>query len=207
MEIITVLTGLLEENTYIVYADDEKDAAVIDPGDDANRIIAALRERGLNLTDILLTHGHADHMAATEHLKEQFGATVRIHSADAYRLEDPQAGEAAYVRTRFGPVKADETVEDGDVIEAAGLRFEVIHTPGHTEGGVCYKVGDSIFTGDTLFLQSIGRTDFPGGDTRAMRDSLTLLAGLAGEYHIYPGHGPATTLEHERKYNMYLRRP
>jgi len=205
MEIITVVTGMLEENAYLVYEEGQKDAVVIDPGDDAEAIIAEIQGRGLRLTDILLTHGHADHIAATERLREAFGAKVHIHSADAYRLEQPDVGEAVYVGTKFGPFQADETVEQGDVIQAAGLRFEVLHTPGHTEGGVCYLVGDAMFTGDTLFLQSIGRTDFAGSDPRAMGRSLELLRGLEGDYRVYPGHGPATTLEHERKYNMYLR--
>lgn len=203
MKIIHLVTGPIKVNTYIIH--DGKNAAVIDPGGNAKRILLTLQENGLTLEKILLTHGHFDHIGAVAELKNEFNAPVYIHSADEEMLRDRKASLAMFFHTQQEPIVADVTVEHGDEIDCCGERLTVLHTPGHTKGGVCFQGEKEIFTGDTLFYESVGRTDFPGGDYEQLMDSIkTRLFSLEGDYTIYPGHDDFTTLEHERQYNPML---
>ncbi|HBU12063.1 MAG TPA: MBL fold hydrolase [Clostridiales bacterium] len=201
MKVIPIVTGMIAENTYIVFQDAGREAILIDPGDDAQNIIEALAENKLTPTHILLTHGHFDHVGAVEAIREKYGAKVLIHKADAELLARPNAG---LFQRAGGGAAADELLEGGETLQMAGLTVGVLHTPGHTGGCVCYRIGDVLFSGDTLFMQSIGRTDFSESDPQAMRDSLEKLAKLEQDYTVMPGHGAATSLAEEKKYNPYL---
>lgn len=204
MEIFATHTGLLKVNTYILY--DGKDAAIIDPGGNHKRLLMELEQRGLQLGHILLTHGHFDHIGAVAPLKEVTGAQIYIHPLDAQMLHDPELSLASeFSRREIPPTEADRLINDGDIIELPFADIKVLHTPGHTRGGVCYVTDNMIFSGDTLFNSSIGRTDFPGGDYDTLVDSIrNKLFTLEGDYMVYPGHDRSTTLDHEKAENPFL---
>ena len=200
MEIIAIPCGPVMANSYIVRREGSPTCAVIDPAD-ARLICDELQKKGLACTHILLTHGHFDHVWGAADLKTKTGAKVYIHEADSSMAE----GKASYISAMsYGlkPCAADVFVREGDRIEAGGLTFRVLETPGHTKGGVCYIVDDEqvVFTGDTLFCESVGRTDL-GGNMRELMDSLFhKLYALEG-YTVYPGHEESTTIEHEKQFN------
>ena len=200
MEIIAIPCGPVMANSYIVRREGSPTCAVIDPAD-ARFICDELQKKGLACTHILLTHGHFDHVWGAADLKAKTGAKVYIHEADSSMAE----GKASYISAMsYGlkPCAADVFVREGDRIEAGGLTFRVLETPGHTKGGVCYIVDDEqvVFTGDTLFCESVGRTDL-GGNMRELMDSLFhKLYALEG-YTVYPGHEESTTIEHEKQFN------
>lgn len=209
MLIDTVITGResgLFENCYIVRNAGESSAAVIDPGDGEQAIMTQLDKLGLGVSHILLTHGHADHMAAAGALRERYGAKIAIHTEDADMLSHPSRNLCAFLGCDVNLGEADILLDDGDVVDAGGLSFRVMHTPGHTHGGICYIADDVMFSGDTLFAGSIGRTDFPGSDWDEMSHSLALLKNLQKDYTVYPGHGEATTLEREKRTNPFMQR-
>ena len=200
MEIIVLPCGPVMANSYIVRRAGSPTCAVIDPAD-ADLIYDRLQKEHLSCTHILLTHGHFDHVWGAADLRERTGARVYIHRADAPMA----AGKVSYLSTMsfsLKPCTADEFVREGDRIEAAGLTFRVIETPGHTQGGVCYAVDEekTVFTGDTLFCESVGRTDL-GGDIRQLMDSLFQKLYALGGYTVYPGHEESTTIEHEKQFN------
>ncbi len=197
MLIKTLPVGLYEANCYIVTDETTLECAVIDPGDESNTILDYLEDRKLKPKYIFLTHGHFDHTMAAQAVKDDTGATLCMHHADA---DVNIAGTA-----RFTP--PDDTVwyQEGDTFTVGSLTFQVIETPGHTPGGVCLLCEDAIFTGDTLFRESMGRCDLPGGDMPTLLRSLRRLAELPGNYEVYPGHMDSTTMERERLFNYYLR--
>lgn len=200
MRIIALPCGPVLANSYIVSRENSPTCAVIDPAD-ADLIFDRIRREGLSCTHILLTHGHFDHVWGVADLKAKTGAQVYIHEADA----DMAAGRAAYFSVMsqgLKPCAADVYIREGDRIEAAGLSFRVLETPGHTQGGVCFAVDEEkvVFTGDTLFCESVGRTDL-GGDIRQLMDSLFHKLYALDGYTVYPGHEESTTIEHEKRYN------
>ena len=193
MEIQALQVGSIPTNCYLVFDPGRTDALVIDPGDNPERIFAALN--GRTPAAVLLTHGHFDHTGA---LSAFAGVPIYIHEADAPMLSDPHlsVGDGnGDLRPR--PV-ATHLLADGEQMHLAGLDIAVLHTPGHTPGGVTYQIGDALFTGDTLFAHGYGRTDLPGGDFSALRRSLRRLLHLAGDFRVFPGHSESTTLNHER---------
>ncbi len=179
------------------------EALIIDPGGDAVGIIKALEGEGLKLTHVLLTHGHYDHTGAAAELMEKYGAPLAVQRDDAAMLNDPKVSVRPPMDWREIP-EAEIYPEDGDTLYAAGLEISVLRTPGHTRGGLCYIIGDYLFSGDTLFAGSIGRTDLPTGGWDEMQGSLKKLAKLRKNYIVCPGHGPASTLEDELRTNPYL---
>lgn len=205
MNIITLPLGALATNCYLASADNG-DTAVIDPSCNAERISRELEKNNLTPKMILLTHGHFDHIMAATELKEKYGIPVYIHTLDLPMLKDTARNlfDNFPMGESFLPVENAETVEDGEKIPLGNTEFTVIHTPGHSMGSCCYLSGDVIFSGDTLFAGSVGRTDFPGSSFTAMTESLKKLNALDGDYRIFPGHGPATTLFAERRQNIYL---
>ena len=193
MDVITLPLGNLQTNCYLVSGDGCR-CFVIDPGDWPEEVLHAVRENGLQIEAIVLTHGHFDHVGAVRVLAERTGCPVYLCPADCTMPAVMTAGPLYYT----------DILEEGDVLQLAGLEVQVLHTPGHTPGSVCLRTENTLFTGDTLFQSSCGRTDLPGGDWATITKSLHRLAQLPGNDRVYPGHGSATTLEQERKFNPYL---
>ena len=200
--------GRMSTNCYIVYDEASCIGAVIDPGgeDSCDAILARCASLGITVKYILLTHAHYDHMLSLEALRKATGVPLALHMYDAESLCNPNLTYMAQFAGIDAQVTAAEiTLDDNDTIELGDSVLEVMHTPGHTVGSVCYKSGGIIITGDTLFHGTIGRCDLYGGDEDVMEQSLKRLASLNGDYKLYPGHGPTTTLERERTSNVYLR--
>lgn len=198
MLIKTIPVGQLETNCYVVTNEDTLQCVVIDPGDESNTILDYIESNHLKCEAIMLTHGHFDHTGAVKAVAEETGATVYMNSRDDNRVT--HSSQLNYVLPEGGI-----NYDDGDIIDAAGLRFEIIATPGHTPGGVTIKCEDCLFTGDTLFKGSLGRTDLDGGDMEKELASLKKLCSLEGDYEVYPGHMDSTTLQRERSFNYYCR--
>ena len=199
--------GPVSANTYIVTDDATGETAVIDAGACTEELLDKLN--GKNVRYILLTHGHYDHILGVPALKAHTGAEVLIHKADADCFWDTEKSLASFDHSfSQTPMKADRLLSDGEEIHLGETVLSVLHTPGHTKGGVCYIDYQDrlIFSGDTLFCLTAGRTDFPGGSFEELTASLITLRNLPGDYIVYPGHNRATTLEHERVRNRYMRR-
>lgn len=195
-------------NCYLVTDMATNESLLVDPGAYGERQKDYIKAQGIdNLKYILLTHGHFDHMLGVEKFRQEFSAKVVIHSLDEDKLSS--AENSLYSRfDRYNPfmaTSADIVVKDGDSIPFGNEDIEVIHTPGHTKGGVCYKIRDLLFTGDTLFKGTIGRTDFPDSDEMEMLESLIRLDKLDMNYKIYPGHEGVTTLDFEKQTNKYMK--
>ena len=204
MFIKRLVVGELGANCYLLAGCEGKEAVIIDPGGDAELILNALRENSLLPTYIINTHGHVDHTLANSSLAKATSAKILIHREDAKMLSDSRANLSAWFNQEITS-SADELLEDGQIVAIGDLGIEVIHTPGHTRGGVCLKVKDSVFTGDTLFASGIGRTDLPGGDYKTLLDSIhQKLLTLPDETTIYPGHGESSTIGQERRENPFL---
>ena len=199
MTIYTVPAGVLRANSYIV-TENGTDAVLIDCG--GARPLAFARQKGLNIRSVLLTHGHFDHIAGCAELQAA-GAQIGCAAAEKSLLTS-SANLAAEMGVRIPAFSVDFTFQDSDELDLCGLKFTVLATPGHTPGGVCFLCGDSLFTGDTLFCESVGRTDFPGGSTSQLRESVKKLLALPGNLTVYPGHDEPTTLEHERMFNPFV---
>ncbi len=196
-------------NCYMIIDEATGDAAIIDPGWYGDIIKNTLAKENVNLMYILLTHGHFDHVSGVYGLQCEEGAAVVIHSNDREHLLDPKKSLAeGNFPEPHQPVTADIIVEDGDIIMLGDSPIKVMHTPGHTNGSVCYILEDDrvIFSGDTLFCMTAGRTDFWDGSDEKMIESLKKLIALEGDYKVYPGHNRETTLERERTRNWYIRR-
>ena len=195
MKIDTMVLGPLATNCYILQDEQTREAAVIDPGASGQKIANFLTANGLTLRYILLTHAHYDHIGGLRQLHELTGAPIYVSSIDS---TDP-AGMT------HGRLIFTNTYEDGDVLTLGAIRIQVIATPGHTPGSVCLLAGDVLFSGDTLFAGSCGRTDFQGGDRAAMMASMKKLGRLPGNLRVLPGHMEETTLDEERRYNPWMR--
>ena len=190
----TLQVGSLGTNCYIVYNEGSDDAVVIDPGGDGDRILRALA--GKTAAAVLLTHGHFDH---TGGLHVFAGTPIYIHPADEIMLSDPAWSVGGMVGDTAPRPPATDYVMEGTHLQLAGLDIRVLHTPGHTPGSVVYLIGDTMFTGDTLFCQGFGRTDFPGGSEEVLIDSIRRrLFALPPETKVCPGHGPMTTIGEEK---------
>ena len=200
MNITTLHLGSLGTNCYLVPSGENR-CIIIDIGDGVARLRDTLDSKGLKPEAILLTHGHYDHVAGVEEIRSTYGIPVYIHAADEKCLRSGQANLAYQLTDKaFIPVAEYQTLSDDDTLNIGELEITVIHTPGHTPGGVCYQIGDALFTGDTLFAGSIGRIDL-GGNAQDMRASLERLASLCGDYEVYPGHMGSSTLDWERQNN------
>ncbi len=195
LKIHTLPLGLYQTNCYIVHQDGDTHCIVIDPGYQPETILDCLDEQGLTLDAILLTHGHFDHVGAVRLLTAETDCRVFLCQDDLSMPPEMTAGPLYYT----------DTYGEGSQVEAAGISVSVLHTPGHTPGSVCLLAEGCMFSGDTLFAGSCGRTDLPGGDSSAMKASLHRLSQLTENYRVFPGHGESTSLAEEKRYNPYLR--
>lgn len=190
-----LILGSYETNCYILWGADSQECIVIDPGYEPETVLGAVNALGKTVRAILLTHGHFDHVGAVREIFAQTDCDIYICPADCAMPENMTAGPLCYTCS----------YQEGDVLELASLRIKVLHTPGHTPGSVCLLCEESLFAGDTLFCGSCGRTDLPGGSWQQLQASLARLKALSGDLAVYPGHGGATTLEAEKRYNPYMR--
>ena len=205
LQLQTVVSMPFEENTYIVWLPGRRDAIVFDPGLQPDLVLDVLREQELEVGAIVNTHGHADHIGGNAALKGAFPrAPIIIGANDAVMLADADANLSAPFGQPITSPPADRLVREGDVVEAAGIRLEVLDVPGHSPGHVVFVYRDSpciVFGGDVLFRESIGRYDFPNSNGRLLLDGIrTKLFTLPPETVIYPGHGPPTTIDHEKRH-------
>ena len=193
MKVETLIVGALQTNCYLLSGDESNEVIVIDPAADGEKILAAIGER--KVAAVLLTHGHFDHTAALEYFKD---VSIYIHPADEIMLTDPHWSVGEMMGDLDARPAATDFVQEGSKVHLAGMEISVLHLPGHTLGSVAYQVEDVIFSGDTLFCRGYGRVDFPGGDYASLMASLKRLLRMEKNYHVLPGHGPATTLFQER---------
>ena len=200
-----VVVGALGVNCYILHEEGHDEAVVIDPGGSEEAVWMHISAEGLTLKAILNTHAHADHIGAVDFLREKTGAKFYLHEADAPMLLDARKNLSAFMGMPIVTKPADVLLKGGEVLDICHMKFTVLHTPGHSPGGVCYLMEDRVFSGDTLFAESVGRTDFPGSSSQDLLTSIKeKLMTLPDELAVYCGHGPATTIGHERKCNPYI---
>lgn len=205
MIIKRLVVGSLSANCYIVGSESTGEGVVIDPGGDAGDIFKGIRDWGLNIKTIILTHGHSDHIAALSDIQDRTGAEVAIHTADAEFLHGRGDFSTMFGISYKTPGPPDRLLHEGDIIDTGDLHFSVLHTPGHTPGSICLLSDDKIFTGDTLFYRGIGTTMMPGSSRRQLIGSIqNRLMALPDNTIVYPGHGRETTIGAERKTNPYL---
>ncbi len=200
--------GALWTNGYLIWDDETREAFFIDPGGKTKDVTDFLTANNLKLKMILLTHGHIDHIAGVHELVPFVGNNIYIGKNDAFALKNPSRKLQALLGVNCKGLDDFKTVEEGSVIDFNGYKIKVIETPGHTEGGVCYLITDKdghnvLISGDTLFAQSIGRTDLEGGDDLKLENSLRKLAEFNDSLNVLPGHGPATSIGEERELNPY----
>lgn len=203
MIVKTIPVGQLESNCYIIADEETSRALVIDPGDEPDRIIEELN--GLDVDYIVLTHAHFDHAGAVGELKEATGAKILIHEDEGEHYAGIKDQGAFWGFSLPDLPEPDAKIKDGDELVLGSLTFTVIHTPGHTPGGICLYSSGVVITGDTLFAGSVGRTDFPGGSMAQLKESFRLLMDLPDDTQVLPGHGPASTIGREKSMNMFAK--
>ena len=203
LEYLRIPAGIYQANCYLVYDPDTKEAVLIDPAGDEKLIREQIETVGADIRAILLTHGHGDHVGAVEAMRQSPAVDVYAHSEERALLGDPKLNLSASMFA--GPVSlaADHWFEDEDLLPFLG-GIRVVHTPGHTAGSCCFMTPHFLFSGDTLFVRSIGRTDLPTSDEGQLRQSLEKIKALPPNLEVLPGHGPGTILEKEIRYNSFL---
>ena len=203
----TLPVGDLQANCYLVGCEETKEAVVIDPGGSEEAVLRMIREAGVKVTAIVNTHAHCDHIGGNARIHEVTGAPIAIHESEATFLTDPALnGSAFFYATPMLSPPADRLLHDGDGIEIGKETLTVLHTPGHSPGGISLVLADCVFTGDTLFRASIGRTDLPGGSYETLMHSIREgLMALDDGVRVYPGHGAASTIGWERRHNPWVK--
>ena len=204
MKVEYFVVGPIDVNCYVI-SDDNGIGAVIDPGGNAERILAYIKKENLDIRYVLNTHGHGDHIGADDAVRDGTGAPLYIHAADADMLTDARKNLSAFMGYQALARPADVLLHGGEEITVGDIKLKVVCTPGHSAGGVCFVGEGFVFSGDALFADSIGRTDFPGGSQVELVSSIKReLMVLPDETEVYPGHGPKTTIGWEKVYNPYL---
>lgn len=197
--------GPLQANCIIIGCEKTRTCAVVDPGAEPERILREVARLGLRVVAIINTHGHADHMSANNRIKHATGAPIMIGEKDAEMLTSAAKNLSLLSGVVVRSDDTDRLLEDGDVIDVGEVSLKVLETPGHTPGGICLVAENKVFTGDTLFAGSVGRTDFPGGSMDDLLSSIKdKLLTLGDDVEAYPGHGPTTTIGEEKRYNPFL---
>ncbi len=197
--------GLFQTNCYLVGCPETMQALVIDPGGEIAPILDRAKQLGLSVALIVNTHGHFDHIVGNAALVRATGAPLAVHELDAPLLYAPQFDLSILLGLRREPCRPTRLLRDGDAIDVGTLSFRVLHTPGHTPGGICLLGHGLLFSGDTLFSMGVGRTDLPGGDMETLIRSLEqVVMPLDEGLVVYPGHGPRTTIGHEKRFNPFL---
>jgi len=205
MIIKTLPVGPIMANCFIVGCEETLEAVIIDPGDEAEKILASVAEQDLSVRFIINTHGHFDHVSANKGVNAATKAPILIHPLDAPMLEQISASAANWGLSAENSPPPDRTIDDGDTITFGKITFKVIHTPGHTRGGISLFADGHVFVGDTLFAGSIGRTDFPGGDFETLKSSIqNKLFKLGDDVRVFTGHGPETSIGRERQHNPFV---
>lgn len=205
MELMRIPAGIYAANCYIVYSENTKDGIVVDPGGDADHILETIEKNKLNINHIILTHGHGDHIGGVTELKNALNVSVMIHEEDAEMLRNGEINLSTTMAMGSVEIEPDKLLKDGDIIKFGDLEAEVIHTPGHTKGGICLKIENILITGDTLFAGSIGRTDLSGGNYETIISSIKeKLMVLSDNIEVFPGHGGPSTIGRERVRNPFL---
>ena len=200
----TYVLGGISTNCYLVFCEGEKVAVIIDPADNADYLVSKCREFGVEPEAVRLTHAHFDHMMAADDICKTYGCKLCVHMDDEKMLNDPSLNLSGTMGTEQVSISADHLLRDGDVLHFLNREWKVMATPGHTAGSVCYYIPEEevVFSGDTLFAESLGRTDLPTGSMSAIVHSIAeKLLVLPDEIMVYPGHGDATTIAHEKQYN------
>ena len=206
LKLITFSPAMVYANCYILKDEESGEALVVDPGCYNKRLEAMLKNESIaSLRYILLTHGHFDHISGVGDLQAAFGGEVVIHLADAPCLNNRDESLASKFHFSQSEAKAGVVLDGGEELSFGEHKIKVFHTPGHTKGSVCYTVDDIMFSGDTLFKDTVGRTDFPGGSYEEMMLSMKKLASLDEDYKVYPGHDVSTTLQREKRFNPYMK--
>lgn len=196
-------TGMLQSNCYI--AGNNGEGIVIDPGSRASDIIRLAEEMKLDIKYILLTHAHIDHICSVDEIRDKLDAKVMIHAADAPALSNGMLNGSVMFADSRTFKEADTLLKDGDSFDVGGMKIDIIHTPGHTPGGICIKIEENIFTGDTLFRMSVGRTDLGNGNHKDLINSIkNKLMVLDNDSVVYPGHGESSTIGFEKKNNPFI---
>lgn len=205
MIIKSFAVGPIMANCFILGCEKTRESVVIDPGDETDKILLSLADSGLKLKYIINTHGHFDHVGGNRKLKDATGADILIHSLDAPMLSQLPIGSAAFGLSSDESPPPDKSLEDGETVSFGSITLEVIHTPGHTPGGISLYTDGCVFVGDTLFAGSIGRTDFPGGDYETLISSIrNKLFVLGDDVRVFTGHGPETSIGNEKRFNPFV---
>ena len=204
IKIICFVIGMIGTNCYLIEDEKSGELAVVDPADHSDQLLQEIDKRGGKLSYILLTHGHYDHIIGVAELCERYHPTVCASEKELMLISEPSYNLSKNHGITIKPFTVDRPLKDGDTVKLGESEFRFMLTPGHTMGSGCYIVDDSIFSGDTLFCTSVGRTDFPTSSMRDMMQSVSRLKNLEGDYDVYPGHDIFTTLDRERKYNPFM---
>lgn len=206
LKILHRVLGMVSTNVYLAVNEETGEGFLVDPADRGDLLASWVKQEKVELKGILLTHGHFDHIGGVSELKKEFQVPVYVMEAENVVLNDSRLNLSANWGTAF-TVKSDRLLEDGEIFELAGFMVQAFHTPGHTKGGACYYLQEekTLFSGDTIFCESIGRTDLPTGNHgELVRSVRAILQKLPGDTAIYPGHEEATSVAHEKQYNPYV---
>ena len=206
LKVYSMVLGQVQTNFYMAVNEETKETLLIDPADGASYIIRQVEQLGLKPVAILLTHGHFDHILAVNDLKAKYDIPVYIHEDEKDVLADPSISLCEWIGGNV-QISGDHYVKDGQILDLAGIKVKVLHTPGHTKGGACFYIEDekAVFAGDTLFNRSIGRTDFPTGNTLTLLTSIReKLFVLPDDTNVFPGHEGKTTIGYEKIHNPFL---
>lgn len=205
MKVLHLQVGVIGTNCYIVFDENTREGAVIDPGDNADSILEQIEKEKIDVKYIFLTHAHFDHILAADPVQEATKAQIVLHKNDIALLRKEMMNEFRPLIKNYIEPQVHIPAQEGTAVQFGGLTATYLHTPGHTPGSSTIRIGDCLFTGDTLFRHECGRCDLPGGDFGQMLNSLERLSRLEGDYNVFPGHDATTTLGEERRYNPYIK--